>query len=399
VFAVACVLYTMLTGAHAWPELPSREVTPVRVDARRPNVSAEVAKVLELALGPDAATRFADAESLRRALLAARTVPASTPSPPPSPSVAAPLRTTLAAVVEDAGTRLWTATRIRAVTRDPDLAVAFANALSDCIAPWGGELPAAARDALLESEARASAFEAPLPEAMPRAYDVVASGLAPALLTGVVDGDSTAGLVTVEPRDRVLWFDALHFTEWTAIRDAARVLARNSTAWAWTLPLAQENASLGAVFTASPAIQQLELPRGDRSAIDLGALMKLRRQRIEDEILSVSEGAHRIWIVATAGLIYLGHGLRRDVGEGQGDRADVARAAWSAVFPVGRNGTSGAALPSRVREPVRTIEGRRYPVGRLAWPDAPGTTWLQAGGLSLPERVLILFRLDPGTVA
>ncbi len=398
VFAVACVLYVMLRGEHPWPQIPSRNVVPARVDALRPEVPADVANVIELALGPEARTRFADAESLRRALLTART--ARAPAPQPSPSAVAPLRTTLAAVVEDAGTRLWTATRIRAVTRHADLAVAFANALNDCIAPCANELPAAARDAVLESEARASAFEAPLSEAMPRAYDVVASGLVPALLTGAVDGDSTAGQVTAEPSDRVLWFDALHFTEWTAIRDAARVLARNSTAWAWTHSLAQETPSLAAAFETSLAsVQQIELPRGDRSALDLGALMKLRRQRIEDEILSVSEGAHRIWIVATAGLIYLGHGLRRDVGEGQGDRADVARAAWSAAFPLGRNGTNGAALPSRVREPLRTIEGRRYPVGRLAWPDAPGTTWLQAGGLSLPERVLCLFRLDPGTVA
>ncbi len=397
VFAVACVLYLMLTGEHAWPELPSRAVAPVRVDLRRTEVSAEVANVLELALGPEAGTRFADAESLRRALLAARTAPASTP-PPRNPSLAARPRTTLAAVVEDAGTRLWTATRIRAVSRHPDLAVAFANALNDCIAPWGGELPAAARDALLESEARASAFEAPLPEAMPRAYDAVANGLAPALLTGAVDGDSTAGHVTVEPNDRVLWFDALHFTEWTAIRDAARVLGRNSTEWAWTLPLAQQNPSLGAVFKTNLAISQFELPRGDRSAIDLGALMTLRRQRIEDEILSVSEGSHRIWIVTTAGLIYLGHGLRRDVGEGQGDRADVARAAWVAAFRIGRNAATGGPLPSRLREPLRTVDDRRYPVGRLAWPDAPGTTWFQTGGLSLPERVLCLFRLDRGLV-
>ncbi|MEZ4361604.1 MAG: protein kinase [Kofleriaceae bacterium] len=400
VFAVACVLYMMLTGAHPWPELPSRSVVPTRVDALRPDVPAEVANVIELALGPEVGARFADAESLRRALLAARTSPTRASVPPPSPSAAAPLRTTLAAVVEDAGTRIWTATRIRTVTRHPDLAVALANALNDCIAPWASESPAAARDALLESEARASALEAPLPEAMPQAYDVVASGLAPAQLTGMVDGESTAWRLTSEPKDRTLWFDALHFTEWTAIRDAARVLARNATVWAWTHSLAKEHAALSAVFEANPAnISQLELPRGDRSAIDLGALMKLRRQRIEDEILSVSEGAHRIWIVATSGLIYLGHGLRRDVGEGQGDRADAARAAWSAAFPVGRNSTGSVVLPSRVREPLRSIEGRRYPVGRLAWPDAPGTTWLQAGGLSLPERVLCLFRLNPGTAA
>lgn len=411
VFAVACVLYAMLTGAHPWAEVPSREVLPKRVDELRPDVSAEVTKVIALALGSQAETRFADAESLRRALLAARTSPglelvdvaptpvASRPQPIQIANMPPP-RTTLAAIMEDAGSRIWTATRIRSLTRQPDLAVALANALSECIAQWASETPAAARDALLESEARASALEAPLPEAMPQAYDVVASGLAPALLTSAVDGEGVAARLTVRANDHVLWFDALHFTEWTAIREAARVLTRTATAWAWTIPLARADASLESAFEPSPAItHRIELPRGDRSAIELGAVMKQRRQRIEDELLTVSEGGHRIWVVASAGLIYLGHGLRRDVGEGQGDCADAARAAWVAAFPAGRNGLTSGVLPSRLREPLRTIEGRHYPVGRLAWPDAPGTTWLQTGGLSFPERVLCLFRLDPGSVA
>lgn len=407
VFAVACVLYAMLTGSHPWPDVPSREIVPESVDLVRPDVPTEVATVIALALGPHAETRFADAESFRRALLAARTLPGpespvalppARPHPPSTPSTRP--RTTLAAVVEDAGSRIWTATRIRSITRHSDLAVAFANALTDCIAPWASETPAAARDALLESEARASALEAPLPEAMPRAYDVLAHGLAPALLTSAVDGESGAGRLTLGPNDRVLWFDALHFTEWASIRDAARALERTPTVWGWTVPLGRVEASLESGFELGPAtVQRIELPHGDRSAMDLGALMKQRRQRIEDALITLSEKSDPIWIVATKGLVYLGHGLRRDVGEGHGDRADVARAAWATAFPIGRNGPTGAALPSRLREPLRTIDGCHYPVGRLAWPDAPGTSWLQNGGLSLPERVLCLFRLDPETVS
>lgn len=407
VFAVACVLYAMLTGSHPWPAAPARKVVPARVDDLRPEISAEIANLLALALAPDAQTRFADAESLRRALLAARTLPtaelepiAETParsasSPQPASTSPSP-RTTLAAVVEEAGSRIWTAARIHSLTRQSDLPVALANALRDCIVPWSADTPAAARDALLESEARASALEAPLPAAMPLAYDLLAGGLAPALTSTSVEAESSARRVTVDPKDRVLWFDALHFTEWAAIHDAAHVLSRSSTAWAWSVPIGRSDESPEFALDPVPAdTQQVELPRGDRSGIELGALMKLRRRAIEDELLTVSDGPHRVWVVATAGLIYLGHGLRRDVGEGQGDRGDIARAAWAGAFPAGRSGAAGTALPSRYRDPTRTIGGRRYPVGRLAWPDAPGTAWLQTGGLALPERVLCLFRLDP----
>jgi hypothetical protein len=224
----------------------------------------------------------------------------------------------------------------------------------------------------------------------------VAAGLAPALSSTSIEAESSARQVKVDPKDRVLWFDALHFTEWGTIHDAARVLSRSYTSWAWTMPIGRADEPLEFALDHVPDdAQRIQLPHGDRSGIELGALMQLRKRMIEDELLTAADDPHRIWIVATAGLVYLGHGLRRDVGDGQGDRADAARAAWVAAFPTGRSGATGAALPSRLREPTRTIDGRRYPVGRLAWPDAPGTTWLQTGGLSLPERVQCLFRLDP----
>jgi hypothetical protein len=101
-----------------------------------------------------------------------------------------------------------------------------------------------------------------------------------------------------------------------------------------------------------------------------------------------------LWVTPTWGAVYLGHGLRRDVGEGLGAHGDVARGTWSAVFGNDRSAPTGPRLPCMLARPTREAGGRRYPVGRLAWPDPPGTPWLLAGGLSLPERLLPLFRLS-----
>ena len=111
-------------------------------------------------------------------------------------------------------------------------------------------------------------------------------------------------------------------------------------------------------------------------------------------LLMLLADAAPLWVAATFGSVYLGHGLRHDVGEGLGDDADEARARWAAAFPQGRVGpVRTGRLPSSLRIPVRDADGRRFPVGRLAWPDAPSTPWLQSGGLSLPERLLPLFRM------
>jgi hypothetical protein len=87
--------------------------------------------------------------------------------------------------------------------------------------------------------------------------------------------------------------------------------------------------------------------------------------------------------------------LRLHVGEGLGEGEVDAGARWAAAFPKGRIGVAQPTrLPCRVRLPLREVEGRRFPVGRLAWPDPPATPWFQSGGLSLPERLLPLFRVE-----
>lgn len=384
VFAAACIAYELLTGRPPWIGSPSPDAPPALANTLRPEVPEPVARVLARALSPRAADRFADAPALREALRDARVE--SPPPPAPSP------RTTLAAAVEEAGDALWTARRVQALTRHADLAVPLAQALQACVVPPADDSPEAARNALLASEARAAALEAPLPEAMPRAYDLLLVGSAPAPFDASEEQALAAALLEAGNEDRALWFDALHFTEWALVRASAAAFGRQVEAWAWSAAPDQDVVS---AFAHAPQANTVDLPAGDRASVDLGALMCIRRRALEDALLAALDRPSPLWLGAASGLVYLGHGLRRDVGEGLGDRADAARAAWAAAFPSGRSAPAGPALPCRVRQPLRETGRTRYPVGRLAWPDSPGTPWLQRGGLSLPERVLLLFRIAP----
>jgi serine/threonine protein kinase len=448
VFAAACVLYEALAGRPPWEGAPT-VTPPVALDAARANIPRAVAGVIARALLPRAADRFADAASLRDALRAARSASLASGSwgggaEPPrnaSPAIGKPVapverapvhgggagmsappddppslpsggtRTSLAATVEEAGSALWTAARAQAVTRHPDLVVPLAFGLRACVVPPADDSPEAARDALLASEARAQAFEAPLPEAMPLTYDALLAGLLPASLDETERDEQAGAPLALGP---LLAFDALHFTEWLVIEAAARALGRTVRAFAWAPAPSLGHASIAAAFDEAPPVDATRIPRGDRAAVDLGGLLIARRRAIEDALLAAlapasTAGSEPLYVIASEGLVYLGHGLRQDVGEGLGDRADAARAAWSAAFPTGRAGPVGPPLPSRLPRgaggPTRTSRSdaraagaasgaRRYPVGRLAWPDPPGTPWLQSGGLSLPERVSLLFLLE-----
>jgi hypothetical protein len=440
VFAAACVAYELLGGRPPWPGAPTAHVVPVSLDVLRPELNRGVAVVLARALSPRAADRYSDAAALSAALSAAE---AESGSPLPvvqeprepgrnagAPSIQAvasdvetaasgesgagsddaphdaPVgtagaraaglvgtQTSLAAAVDEAGTVLWTAARAQALTRHPDLAVPLALALRACAVAATEDGPEAARDALLASEANAAALEAPLPEAMPRAYDALFRGLAPAPLEPGLPGETRAARLPAD--GSLVVFDALHFSEWPVIEAAARALGRSVRTWAWA-PSGAEG--LESAFDGAISGAVVPLPRGDRAAVSLGALIEGRRRTIEDTLLAALDGtAAPIWVGANAGLVYLGHGLRRDVGEGLGDRGDAARAAWSAAFQEGRSTQDTptvAQLAARIIEPTRSHASRRAPIGRLAWPDPPGTPWLQSGGLCLPERLHLVFCLE-----
>jgi serine/threonine protein kinase len=378
VFAAACVIYEMLAGRPPWADAPAASVIPVGLDALRSDVPSRVAAILTTALRPRAAERFATATLLREALAGAR----------PVPTAGVGTRTSLSFAVEEAGSALWSAGRVQDLTRHPDLAVPLAEILRSCVVPPADDSAEAARDALLATEARALAFEAPLPEAMGSVYDAFVAGLLPAPMEAGVHEEPRAAR---QAPQRTLGFDALHFTEWAVIAEALRSLGRSFQVFAWVPP---PPAGIAAAFAGDISGAACSLPRGDRAAVELGALLVQRRRLVEDALLSFLAEPGPASIGASDGLIYLGHGLRRDVGEGLGDRADGARAAWVAAFPTGRAGPVGGPLPSRLACPTRTAGALRHPVGRLAWPDAPGTPWLQAGGFSLPERVQLLFSVE-----
>ena len=385
VYAAACVAHELLAGTSPFPHTPTADTPPPRLELLRPEVPRAVAEVLARALAPRAADRFPDAPALRRALAEAREHAAR----PKATTVGA--RATLAAAVDEAGDVLWTAARVQALAHHPDLAVPLAQALLDCVVPPVDETPEAVREALLASEARAQALERPLPEAMAKTYDALVAGLAPAPLDGGEEGDSAAHRLDAEG-GRLLWAEGLHFTEWGFLRQVAAQLGREVSSYAWAAAPAAE---LGGAFREPPVPTPVSLPPGDRSTTELGACLVARRRRLEEALLNACAEPGLVWVGAGLGLVYLGHGLRRDVGEGLDDRSDEARAAWARAFPSGRSGPSGPALPCRLREPTRAVGKARVPVGRLMWPDPPGTPWLQSGGASLPERVLLLFRLEP----
>ncbi len=378
VFAAACVIYEMLAGTPPWVDAPTAKAAPIGLDAVRADVPPRVAAILATALQPRVAERFATAIALRDALASARAVPPARVDN----------RTNLSIAVEAAGDALWSAARVQDLTRHPDLAVPLAEALRSCVVPPVDDSSEAARDALLATEARAMALEAPLPEAMGSIYDAFVAGLTPAPMDAGVSEDPRAARQA--PR-RTLAFDALHYTEWAVIADALRSLGRRFQVFAWVPP---PSTGLAAAFAGDGRALACSLPRGDRAAVELGALLVARRRLVEDALLAFLVEPGPGWVGASEGLVYLGHGLRRDVGEGLGDRADAARATWVAAFPTGRAGPVGGPLPSRLARPTRTAGALRHPVGRLAWPDAPGTTWLQGGGFSLPERLQLLFSVE-----
>lgn len=396
VFAAACVIYEMLSGSPPWSSAPTPDVLPPPLDG----VPPALAKVIRKALGASAAERFPDAASLRKALVAAcmpaeQVTVSSERRPKPSKT-----STTLGSLVATAGEQIWTPNFITSLTGHPDLIVPLVEALAGCNVRAGDEA-LGARDFLLGSEARAAALEAPLAEAMPQAYDVLLKAQVPCALGGPPQEESSASKIKAGDSDIVLLLDAMHFTDWQTLEQTALVLDATLRRWAWAAPVEPETeAVLSTVFHVPPRHRALTLARGDRAALELGQLVEERKNELESTILDALGGATpgtAVWIVGMRGLVHLGHGLRRDVGEGLGEHADAARAAWGAAFGKQRRTGASAGLACRLREPLRELDGWRYPIARLGWPDPPGTPWLQSGGLSLPERAQMLFRFTRET--
>ncbi|MFO7561499.1 MAG: protein kinase [Enhygromyxa sp.] len=395
-FAVGCIAYEMLTCSAPWSGLATSE-SPQPLCTRNRTVADAISTVVAQSLAPRAADRYPDATSMRAALRNARHPELQAGANSNAPEQEGDERDLPVADVS-----LWTAARLQALTEHHHLQVPLAAALIDCVVEPVDESPEAVQLAMLASEARAQAFEAPLVEAMPSAYSLLGSEIYPLPVDCSPEDENAApAAIKIESGDRVLRCDGLHFSELRLVEYIARQFERNVRAWVWCAgpidpTLAGETNSAFARAISGGDVAQVPLERGDRDAMSLATTLCIRRKVIEEQLLLALERPGNVWVASAWGTIYFGHGLRIDPGEGFGDRADTIRKRWSGAFPSGRVAPNeGGSLP-RDTPFVRVNGDRKFVVGRLAWPDRPGTSWLQDGGLSLPERLLILIRISRG---
>lgn len=450
-FALAVLAVRLLTGVAPWGEtLPTAGQSP-RLPTDAPDA---VEALLAAALAPARADRLADAEQFARDWRAAwrppaepRLDPTADPAEPgidpaaepvavappaPRPAPGAPARSASpppTATPRPAATDLapppsaprlappvtaprtpspWTAAQVSDVGSAADpLARLYAAALP-------GQPPATLAE-YLAAEALLDAIERPLPAAMPSAYDLLVQPAAPRPL----DGDGAAAPVALAARDRLVVLDGLALVEVPHITAAAPDRAAQHAIWQAgvvdpALPDAAADA-LAHALTDPPSLHPVDDPAAARSALagdaraivlrlplgrrddDLDALISRRAALIAALVTEAARaaGRGRIYVTATFGAIYLGHGLRRDIGSGAGPAADRVRAAWRRACPDSRLGRAGGPpLRGPVDRPARVVGDRVMPVGRLAWPDAATAPRLAVGGASLGERLLPLVRLD-----
>lgn len=425
VFALGTVAWQMLTGRAPWGSgAPSVDHPPERLELDE--LPTAVADVLQLAVSARRQDRFADADqfldALERAAAAERPAPtapedrsngeASKVSVPPPEPPASP----------------WTLGLVSALGEAASVTQRLASALRRGRPGGAGGSEVTS---FLEAEARAAALEEPLVELLPSLYDELLepSGAWPLLADpeAAEDDEPEPRIMTLTSADGVLVLDGLSNQEVGLILPAvAHEAGGTLDEWVWragaidpALP-AEGAEALGHIFGAPPeALREVasldelaglsterrrrlrwRLPAGRRDD-DLGALLAERAEAIAGAVGAAlgalsAEGAV-LWVTTTFGAIYLGHGLRRDVGGGAGGRADQVRAAWRAACPDGRAGRlpSGSALELEgpASRPSRQHKGRVFPVGRLAWPDSPEAPRLASGGLGLGERLLPLVRV------
>ena len=394
-FALGCVLYEALAGVHPWADkLPSGGTAPRSLQEVRPKLPAAVVDLVERALRPSGAERFPTAEEMADALAAAREASA----PPPT------TRTDLGQIAAEAADTLWAAGQVQRLVEHEGLAVPLFSSMRRCVVPAAGDGPEAIEEALLGTAARLHALESPLPELLPGLYDELLERIPPRA-EDAEDSDAVAEL-QANPCAIVLLIDGLHPVEWPAVE--RRVGSRTVIRHVWSpgatrdrLSTARAGGALEGIGgrtaldltqvtdTADLAggLLVVELPTGDRRVEDLATLMSRRAGLLDGALDLVELHDGPSWVVATNGCAYLGHGLRADVAEGQA-RSDDLRACWATAFGPTRVAQGVGALPSTLERPTRSRGACTWAIGRLAWPSASDASWLQSGGLSLPEALL-----------
>lgn len=404
VFSVAVVLYELLTATWPWGEAPPDSArTPTPIATLRPELPCSIAELVMRALtGP----RFESAAALRTALAQTRMALAVDAARPRTLAH-------LPLLVEEAQSATWGAGLVQAIGRHAHPGVPLANAIRRSVVLPPETDSAALVEALVASEAKAFALEEPLPAAMPGLYDQLLRGLAPASLDIGEDDTPPGTPLAIENDSVVLAFGGLHFAEaaWLEQRLAQAGRAVHTCVYTPTeagpflaqvlaievQPLMLEPLGWPSALAAGTRALGLDLPNPKRTDVALGALLAQRRALIESALDAALGTTRHLVIVASSAVVYLGHGLRVDVGLGQRD-PDGVRARWSRAFPEGRGAPDdggGLSLPAPIRFPLRRQPGRRWVVGRLAWPDRADLPWFASGGLSLPERLLPVLLVDP----
>jgi hypothetical protein len=410
-FAVGCTLYEMLTQESPWGEqAPSLATVPTSITEHLPDLPEALASVIDRSVASHRDDRFATAQEFSRKLESAGTRHRTQYNPTPHVSDA----------IKGAGSDIWTASFVEELSQTEHPQAVLYEAMRSFT---HRDVPDSEEDierAFVDGEARALVLERPLPQVAPSFYDALLEPTVPAFL----ETHGAPAVFEIKDDDVVLVLDGLGYFEVAklmslAAEDGCKVREAVWTAGA-TNPARPEEGlrALHRITSNLPDVEpvsdvsemasaavskralRLVLPEGERGDDGLPSLLTRRSRIIRDSFAAVCDATDllddqggRLIITSTWGVIYLGHGLRRDVGASMGASADRVRALWSAAFPEGRVGRTDQALRSDMYRPYRDVQAaefdtRRFAVGRLAWPDRPDAPRLASGGMSLPERLL-----------
>jgi hypothetical protein len=394
--------------------------------------------VVDRAIAPRSEQRFAAASDFIDALESASSRPKTPYNPTPH----------IASTASEAGDAVWTADFVRELIQDQRPERILYEAMREVVYRGAADPKLDELEAIfLDAEARALALEEPLPDLFSTFYDSLAEGSSPIPVRGAHEGgaaesDHEPRKVEICDSDALVVLNGLHHFEVANLVsrfDMPEFQVREFTWQAGSMDPEEPDERMSALkhaFTDVPGLQAgvdvdgsafreilfdadavtLELPPGRRGDEGLVRLLERRQGQIKEVSRAISDAlktdesaAGRVWVTSTYGSIYLGHGLRVDVGAGCGGQADGVRGRWSTMFSNGRvgRGPEGAGegwnpeLEAATTRPYRVEvadyepgRARVFPVGRLAWPDPPDARRLARGGMSVPERLLPLICLE-----
>jgi serine/threonine protein kinase len=421
-FAVGCVLYEMLASRPPWVgTAPSAERPADPLGSVCADGPESLADVVDRAIDPERAERFETAGEFAEAL-------ESHADRRKTQVVAGP---DVEHALDSARDSVWSGDFLDALGNREEVLSMLMGEVRDwayrSVLPVSGEL----HEAFVEAEARATALERPMPEIYFGLYDELAQRNRPRLVDTEADAEAIEpNRLELEDDDVLVVADGLHLFETTRVARTVEHEDGEVDWWVWTagptdLRRGQEHLPFDAGEREDPSETafvepgsgyrvnwdsegrsvaeydgeegplrlEVEMPAGHRGDAGLPRLLERRWRMLSRLLDEVRASERRVWLTVRYGSIYLGHGLRDDIGGGLDERVDSVRARWAGAFPGGRVGEPDGDLPNgECAKPWRDAEGLRFPVGRIAWPDPPDALRLQYGGLSLSERLLPLLR-------